>query len=186
MSKELKKHMRAMLDLMEADVTQGPWTGPGVGPQQGTGNMYNMTTGKKITGPMDMSRAKKLELSDVFGGNEYSIIKNLGYKWVEKPGYFRDIKSSIPRGELARVERAIGRKLEIIEMDEILSPAGYTRHDMDYFPQGDAFFERFPEETIIIEVTSELDWSEEVNVGDMFLANRTGATKYYRIWMRIV
>jgi len=174
-----------MLDLMEADVTQGPWTGQGVGPQQGTGNMYNMTTGQKVTGPMDMSKAEKLDLADVFGGDEYSTIRKLGYTWFEKPGYFSDIKekTSIPRGEVARVERAIGRKLENVYMGDLIVPF----KDGNYYPQADADFERYPEETVIVTVSKwDAEDSDEVRDGDIFLANRTGASKYYRMWMRVI
>jgi len=192
MSKELKTHMRKMLDLMEADITQGPWTDTMIGDQEGgTAGMYNMTTGKKVTGPVDMSKAKEVSLASVFGGEEYNAISELGYKWFEKLSEFSNLReeNSIPRGMIARVERVIGRKLDIVDMSDALDPTRDRRGNETFYPMNDAWFNGNSPETVIIRVDKEAASDglyDDMAEGDLFLANRTGAKSYYRMWMRIV
>jgi hypothetical protein len=161
--------------LREGDLIKGPWGDKKIAKDSdGYGTMLDLETGKKVSKPVDTDSLEQIPLRKVFGGGEYNIIYDLGYKFDEKPSDFNSIENEIPKGMLGLVQRSIGRKLYTYKQKDILVR---NKINGNYFPQADANWDALhnDEETFIVRTST----------GDMFLANRTGASSYIRMWMRI-
>lgn len=158
----------------EDTVVQGPWKK--TPPAQPGLNLRDLS-GKTVQKPVDISKMKKVPLYKAFGGPEYSSIRDAGFKFDEKPDYFESIKSEINVRDLPKIEQLIGRKLNSYKAEDLLD----RYKDGSFYPQvPDTKFENLKdpdEETFIV-------WFPETN--DRFLVNRTGATKYIRMWAHLV
>jgi hypothetical protein len=170
--------MRKFMNILkEGEIVQGPW-------KQKIANDH-------------MENAVKVPLRNLFGGSEYNIIRDMGFHFMEKPSYFSDLysrsaeKYTISKGNIAAIERNIGRKLYKYSLEDILEGSSSrkgivyniladTVFDAPYSPSSD-------EETFIVIADDDDNASEfSYKAGDMFLCNKTGATSYIRMWMRIV
>lgn len=161
--------------LHEGDLIKGPWGNKKIAKSgDGYGTMNDLESGEKINKPLDIDKLEPIPLRKVFGGGEYNIIYDLGYKFDEKPSDFNSIENEIPKGMLGSVQRSIGRKLYTYKQKDILVR---NKINGNYFPQADANWDALhnDEETFIVRTST----------GDMFLANRTGANFYIRMWMKI-
>lgn len=201
----MKQIMSTVQTLFESDVIQGPWgtsssTKSSPTPNvpidqmwQGYGRMIDRH-GNPVTGPKDMSQMKPVSMRDAFGGDEYNAIIDMGYNFCEKPAYFADLDNeyTIPMANIAAINRTIGRKLNTYYLEKILTPRkSRTRNGIvdEYGPLADANFDLLQspdEETIILVARNDDDVEGDYETGDMFLANRTGASKYFRMWAKLV
>lgn len=138
---------------------------------------------------------KSLKESDAvrraFGGSEYNIIRDMGYNFFEKLNYYNslnDSKYQIPRSKLPAINNAIGRTLRIVYLEDVIRPVQFKKYKK-YFPQNEIDVpESLKNDETFVLVARNSDPGEfgEYNRGDMFLVNRTGANKYFRMWAKIV
>lgn len=152
--------MRAKEFILEGDVIQGPW-----GKQSPTDQK-----------PINTSKPTTVPLYKAFGQAEYVQMREAGFNFDEKPDYFDSIKSEINVRDLPKISQLIGGKLNSYEAVNILT----KYKDGKFYPLLDAKFENLKnpeEETFIV-------WLPESN--QRFLANRTGAKTYIRMWARLV
>jgi hypothetical protein len=162
-------------EIADDKIIKGPWGDKKLAKDgDGYGTMFDLETGKKVSKPINTDSLEQMPLRKVFGGSEYNIIHDLGYKFDEKPSVFNSIENEIPKGMLGSVQRSIGRKLYTYKQKDILVR---NKINGNYFPQADANWDALhnDEETFIVRTST----------GDMFLANRTGANSYIRMWMKI-
>jgi hypothetical protein len=126
--------------------------------------------GEVIQGPW--ARPQKMSMSDAFGQEEYRAIKDAGYLFSEKPAYLSDISATIPRTSLAKLQRLLGRKFDIIKIHDLLPyRAG------EYYPQTTPKIQMASlPETIIV---------HDVDNSTYYLVNKTGAQSYWRMWAKI-
>jgi len=167
-------------EITEGELIKGPWGDKKIAKDSdGYGTMFDLETGEKVSKPVDTDDLEQMPLRKAFGGSEYNNIVEMGYEFNEKPSYFSSIRKEIPKGKLGTVQRNIGRKIHVYTMNDILKS-----HKGVYYPQADANWNALKEdeETFIVRATRD---SLEYTAGDMFLANRTGASSYIRMWMRI-
>lgn len=155
-------------ELIEGDILQGPWKEK-VKSQKGF-NLFDLQ-GNKIKKPIDTSKLKPVSLYKAFGGEEFILILDAGFKFDEKPSYFESIKNEINVRDINQIQKLIGRRLNTYKANEILTSTEY--------PQQDANFQNLKqnEETFIV-------WFPRTK--ERFLANRTGAQSYIRMWARLI
>ena len=155
--------------IFEVDpkIVKGPWK-KDVSPQAGL-NLHDLS-GNPVKKPVDVSNLEPVPLYKAFGGREYGNILDAGFNFTEKPSEFSDVEAEINVRDLAKIQELIGRKLNSYQASEILSRN---------FPLSDAKFPNLKqdEETFIV-------WFPQSN--NRYLVNRTGATKYIRMWARLV
>tara|TARA_R110000823_G_scaffold101636_19_gene218404 strand:- start:1697 stop:2194 length:498 start_codon:yes stop_codon:yes gene_type:complete len=165
--------MRFKEIIKEGDVVDGPWDkSQGKEP---AGTMHHKD-GSRVSKPVDMSKAKRISVADAFGGSEYNAIRALGHEFQEKPSEFDGIRKTIDAKDIKGIEHELGGKLNTYQAKDIIGQ--YKRGA--WHPQGDLLkntLESPDEETFIV-------WFPEHN--KRYLANRTGATKYVRMWAEIV
>jgi len=169
--------------LNEGNVIKGPWGDKKIAKDSdGYGTMFDLETGEKVSKPVDTDDLEQMPLRKAFGGSEYNNIVEMGYEFNEKPSYFSSIRKEISKGKLGTVQREIGRKIHMYAMEDILVP-----HNGMYYPQSTANWNVLndDEETFIVRATKNSPDIHDYRAGDMFLANRTGASSYIRMWMRI-
>lgn len=170
--------------LHEGDVIKGPWGDKKIAKDSdGYGTMFDLETGEKISKPIDTDSLEQMPLRKAFGGREYNIVADMGYEFAEKPSYFGNIRKEIPKGKLGTVQRELGRKLHVYTMEEILKPFKGM-----YYPQVDANWNVLneDEETFIVRASKDSTDIHDYRAGDTFLANRTGARSYIRMWIKVV
>lgn len=160
-------------ELTEDEVVKGPWDPKNVKPQAGM-TFYDRE-GKKVQKPLDLSKLEKVPMYKAFGRPEYAAIRDAGFHFDEKPGYFDSIQSEINVRDLKKIEGLIGGKINSYKAEDLLK----KYKDGEYYPQTDVNFANLQndEETFIV-------WFPET--GERFLANRTGAQKYIRMWAKLV
>jgi len=170
-------------EITDDKIIKGPWGDKKIAKDgDGYGTMFDLETGKTVSKPIDTDSLEQIPLRKAFGSSEYNRIIEMGYEFDEKPSYFSTIKKEIPRGKLGTVQKALGRKIHVYTMEDILEP-----HNKGYYPQVDANWNVLHdnEETFIVRVSKHSTDIHDYRAGDMFLANRSGASSYIRMWMRI-
>lgn len=174
-----------IFEITDDKIIKGPWGDKKIAKDgDGYGTMIDVDSGKKVSKPIDISKMKQISWSQAFGGtSEYNTIDEMGYELQEKPSYFDNIKSAIPKGKLATIQRKLNRKLHTYALEDIIEP-----HKGVYYPQSDANWNALQEdeETFIVRASKDSTDIHGYRAGDMFLANRTGAISYIRMWAKVV
>jgi len=192
MENDIRKWMNI---IIESNIIKGPWapTDKPTNTQSGYGNLIDLT-GKQVKGPIDPSTLVPVSLSSVFASSGYNIIKDMGYNFCEKPSYFSDLnnpKYQIPKQNIAAIERKLGHKLEIYQLEDILYPKCDRRGVCEYYPMSDANFDEegieFDDITFIVEaIDDDPSGGRAYKAGDLFLCDRAGAKRYIRMWAKLV
>ncbi len=194
----MENDIRKWLNIInESDnIVKGPWGAKDTlsNTQSGYGNMIDITTGQKVKGPIDPSKLKPISLSSVFASNGFNVIKDMGYNFCEKPSYFSDLNNpeyQIPKQNIAAIERKLGHKLEIYQLEDILYPKCDRKGNCEYYPMFDVNFDEGgiePDDiTFIVEaIDDDPSGNRAFKAGEMFLCDRTGAKKYIRMWAKLV
>lgn len=143
---------------------------------------------RKYINLLEESMARQLEpvpLWQTFGKPEFIAIREAGFKMMEKPGYFSEINDSkyaIPKGVIGAIGKTIGRNINTYSLEHVIRPFKGR-----YYPQGTldtSALQNPNEETFILQAST--NGGGEYKPGDEFLANRTGATSYIRMWSKLV
>ncbi len=153
-------------DIFEGDVIQGPW--------------------KQKSKVKPISQMKQIPIHHVFGGSEYNQIRDVGFKFVEKPSYFGDIfdEYSIPKTKLGQIQNVIGHKLTVYDMSDILQLDDGRR---PFYVPLSKFKMKPAGETFIVRMTDEVNYigdeaDDFIDDEFYFLCNVTGAQSYIRMW----
>ena len=168
--------------------------------QHGTKMKINEIDDNVIQGPWKKKEpAKKIPVHRAFGGPEYADLVDAGVRFIEKPSSLSYIDRGGPDGDrhvsskdLKNVEEKIGRKLQSYNAYDILK-IQLPHYD---HPQVDADFSKTKgEETFILWFPSNPkidDWFKIRNAypsiiaNSRYLVNRTGASKYIRMWVALI
>lgn len=150
---------------------------------------------------------KKISLVQAFGGKEYAALNSIGVKFIEKPSSFsyidRETEYHVNVRQIKILEEIIGRKIEsynaydILNIRPIKTPRGHTIGWSDH-PETDADFSKLkqndetfilwfpPGETEIEKWYTTRNKFSDIPVNKRYLVNRTGATKYIRMWVALI
>ena len=167
--------------------------------QHGCKMKINEIDDNVIQGPWKAKpKPKKISMAQAFGGPEYAAFDQVGIKFIEKPGSFSGIDNQVVDGrfvnvrKLKNLEEVIGRKINSYDGYHVLDIRP-PHHD---HPQVDADFSMTQgEETFILWFPPNPqfdDWYSKRNKypvitpNSRYLVNRTGATKYIRMWVALV
>lgn len=130
------------------------------------------------TGKTD-SDIEPVAMSTLVGSNGYTIVKDLGFKFLEKPDYFSYVRSTRGIGEtgVAKIKRAF--KVYGLELKEYSSEEIYGKHinnddRLEYTTKNTKWK---PEEDIFIIVFSQTN--------NKYIVDQTGAKSYIRFWLYI-
>lgn len=119
---------------------------------------------------------QKISMAQAFGSNEYNIIKDLGFKFVEKPSYFQDLwRNPISSGDLYNIELALeqeGYELKEYSDKQIF---GYPISEEHSGPQKSVRWK--PEENVFVIHMS--------RTGNTYLVDKQGASSYIRFWLGV-
>lgn len=154
-----------------------------------------------IQGPWKKKEPKtKIPLHKAFGSPEYADLVDAGVRFVEKPSSFSYIDKGGPdrdrrvsSRDLKNVEEKIGRKLQSYNAYDVLK-IQLPHYD---HPLVDADFSKTKgEETFILwfPPNPEIDnWFKKrlqsfpsITPNSRYLVNKTGASKYIRMWVALV
>ncbi len=153
---------------------------------------------------------QKISMAQAFGGREYAAMDEVGIKFIEKPSSFSYINRGGPDSDryvnvrqIKELENLIGRKLQsynafdILQFRQMKTPRGHTTGWTDH-PETDADFSKLkqndetfilwfpPGETEIEKWHTARHKISDVPVNKRYLVNRTGASKYIRMWVALV
>ncbi|RLA05143.1 MAG: hypothetical protein DRQ47_01900 [Gammaproteobacteria bacterium] len=117
-----------------------------------------------------------LSMAKAFGSEEYNIIADAGYEFIEKPSYFSNLRrKAISILDLQKIKNALkaeGYKLKIYGDEAIF---GYSIDEEEDNPQMSVVWK--PEESVFL-----ISMSATAN---LYLVDQQGASKYIRFWLGI-
>lgn len=125
---------------------------------------------------LDEADMKRLSMAQAFGSNEYNIIKDEGFTFVEKPSYFQDLqRNPITNNDLRTIEYALeehGFDLNVYSDKQIF---GFPISEEHSGPQKSVHWK--PEENVfLIQMTRS---------NNLYLVDKQGASKYIRFWLGV-